>query len=198
MAPLLKPLRLFAWHDLAHDKQLPPSAPGTYGWYFDANALPRVVPTSTCHRVHAPWVLLYVGIAPAKPSAGRPPSRSTLRKRLRSHFRGNARGSTLRLTLGCLVGDSLGIEPVLAGKGSRCSFGAGEAVLSTWIAEHARVCWVEHDRPWELEEDAIATLDLPLNLAGNRGHPFHSILSELRRAGRKRALARRAADPARA
>lgn len=27
----------------------------------------------------------------------------------------------------------------------------GEATLSHWMAENARVCWIEHGEPWALE-----------------------------------------------
>ncbi|MFJ8030526.1 GIY-YIG nuclease family protein [Streptomyces sp. NPDC096032] len=63
-------------------------------------------------------------------------------------FRGNAEGSTLRLSLGCL----LDLELRRVGSGKRLTFGqAGEAKLSQWMADNARVCWVEHDEPWTLE-----------------------------------------------
>jgi GIY-YIG catalytic domain len=46
-------------------------------------------------------------------------------------------------------------------------FVEGEQALSAWMAENAYVSWVVRDRPWELETELIATLDLPLNLQGN-------------------------------
>ena len=111
-------------------------------------------------------------------------STQNLRKRVRYHFRGNAAGSTLRLTLGCL----LGLELRRVGSGKRMTFGkAGEAVLSQWMAEHARVCWLEHPEPWTVESDLIARLDLPLNLDQNRHNVFHSRLTEIRAQARRRA-----------
>lgn len=181
--PLLAPAPLFTWATLESAEDLPPRKPGTYAWYFDLAAVPANV-TGDAHTIAGRWVLLYVGIAPAKPSPHRTPSRKTLRSRIRFHFRGNARGSTLRLTLGCL----LGIDLVRVGSGDRLTFGEREAELSRWMADHARVCWVEHDYPWELEDQAIETLNLPLNLAGNQRHPFHATLSALRRDARQRAL----------
>jgi len=181
---LLSLAQLCAWRSLESDDDLPPRRPGTYAWYFDRAALPAIVPIGGAHPTDGRWVLLYVGIAPAKPSPNKVPSRKTLRSRLRFHFRGNARGSTLRLTLGCL----LGIELVRVGSGDRLTFGDSESVLSAWMADHARVCWVEGERPWELEDHAIEQLDLPLNLAGNQRHPFHGTLSALRRDAKARAL----------
>jgi GIY-YIG catalytic domain-containing protein len=92
--------------------------------------------------------ILYVGIAPRHMATRS--SRQNLRKRVRYHFRGNAYGSTLRFTLGCL----LGLELRRVGSGKRMTFTkAGEAVLSEWTAEHARVCWLEHPEPWTAEAD---------------------------------------------
>ena len=96
--------------------------------------------------------LLYVGISPKPPSAVGTPSRQTLRSRLRYHFRGNAEGSTLRLSLGCLLSQSLGIELRRVGSGRRMTFGAGERVLSDWLERNARVAWLACDEPWRIEE----------------------------------------------
>src|SRR5688572_23853962 len=84
-----------------------PRSPGVYGCYF--REIPPAVPTEGC-IVHDDLTLLYVGIAPKAPTQnGRSPSKATLRSRLRYHMRGNAYGSTLRLTLGCLMSERLGI-----------------------------------------------------------------------------------------
>jgi hypothetical protein len=132
--------------------------------------------------------LLYVGISPTAPPAnGRPLSREGLRSRIRTHYAGNAEGSTLRKTLGCLLADDLGIELRRVGSGGRMTFVFGEPVLSAWMAEHALVSWVTRDRPWELEEELIAALDLPLNLLGNSRHAFHPELSRIRSAAVRRA-----------
>jgi hypothetical protein len=48
------------------------------------------------------------------------------------------------------------------------------------MAENALVSWVEHDEPWELEEELIATLDVPLNLQGNAHNGFYRELKRLR------------------
>src|SRR5262249_35211568 len=128
------------------------------------------------------FVLLYVGIAP-----GPRPSRQTLRDRLRYHFRGNAEGSTLRLSLGCLLSESLGIELRRVGSGRRMTFGAGERALDDWLGRSARIAWMVCDWPWKTEEYLIRTVSLPLNLDQNRHHLFHSKLAELRRVAKARA-----------
>jgi hypothetical protein len=136
------------------------------------------------------WTLLYVGISPkAPPRNGRRPSRQTVRSRVRYHYRGNAEGSTLRLTLGVLLADRLGLELRRVGSGTRRTFSAGEERLSDWMAEHARVTVREHPEPWVLEEELIGALDLPLNLDQNSGHGFHAELSSKRRRAKLAALA---------
>lgn len=164
-----------------------PAAAGVYAWYF--TAAPPGVPLEGCH-VWQDAVLLYVGISPkAPPVNGRAPSRQTIRSRVRYHYRGNAEGSTLRLTLGCLLADELEIGLRRVGSGKRMTFGReGEARLTEWMARHARVVWMVADRPWEIEEQLIRSLVLPLNLDQNRHSPFHQELSA-RRAEQK-ALAR--------
>lgn len=64
---------------------------------------------------------------------------------------------------------------------------AGEATLSQWMEDNARVCWMEQDEPWELESQLISQLNLPLNLDQNRHNAFHSRLNELRAQARQRA-----------
>jgi hypothetical protein len=76
-------------------------------------------------------MLLYLGISPkAPPMNCRPPSRQNLRTRLQYHMRGNAMGPTLRLTLGCLLADELGLQLRRVGSGNRFTFCDGENRLS--------------------------------------------------------------------
>ena len=164
-----------------------PAAAGVYGWWFDC--IPAGIPTQNC-AARDGSTLLYVGISPkAPPMNGKPPSKATLRSRVRYHYSGNAEGSTLRLTLGVLLAQELGIELRRVGSGTRRTFSAGEQALSVWMADHARVSFVEHPTPWTLEEQLISTLDLPLNLDQNRHHSFHAELGALRRAAKTRAAA---------
>lgn len=157
-----------------------PKEAGLYGWYF--RQIPDDVPTDGC-VFHNGATLLYVGIAPSSSS-----SSAHLRSRLRQHLRGNAYGSTLRLTLGCLLSRKLGLELRQTQSGKRRTFGPGEKLLSDWIAEHARVVFVTSPEPWNIESKVVHGLCLPLNLEFNEGHAFHSQLSELRSATRKKAL----------
>ncbi len=190
MAPeegLLNPDRLYRAEEIrSRDCPIPATA-GVYAWYFTSP--PPGVPLQGCHE----WdgaVLLYVGISPkAPPTNGRAASQQTIRSRVRYHYRGNAEGSTLRLTLGCLLADELGIALRRVGSGMRMTFGhEGEGKLTDWMARHAQVVWTVADSPWKLEEELIRSLVLPLNLDQNRHSPFHQRLSAVR--AEQRTLAR--------
>lgn len=183
--PLLNPVHLYTRADVLLRPSVVPPAPGVYAWYF--NVVPPNVPIGYAHRFDG-HSLLYIGISPSRPPAnGKAPSRQNLRQRLRYHFRGNAEGSTLRLTLGSLLAPQLGIRLTRVGSGTRLTFAEGESTLSDWMADHARVCWMPHEAPWEEEERLIDALDLPLNLAGNKEHTFAAQLSAIRSAAKAQA-----------
>lgn len=146
------------------------------------------MPAAECHKTR--WgSLLYIGISPkAPPRNGRSPSRQNLRTRVRYHYRGNAAGSTLRLTLGSLLAAELLIQLRRVGSGQRLTFAEGEQVLSNWMGDHARVCWVTSSEPWELERSLIRKLVLPLNLDQNQHSGFHAQLTAAR--AQQRSVAR--------
>lgn len=182
---LLNPGRLWTRTEVLTRPCPVPRAAGVYAWFF--REIPPRVPTRGCVRL-GDHTLLYLGISPSRPPAnGKPPSRQRLINRIRYHFRGNAEGSTLRLTLGALMAEPLGIELRRVGSGQRMTFGPGEDRLSEWMGRNALVAWVPHPEPWLLEEELIAELSLPLNLAQNGRHEFRAVLSELRRSARQRA-----------
>jgi hypothetical protein len=165
-----------------------PAAAGLYGWWF--RRPPPGVDIGGCAQQDG-LTLLYVGISPkAPPTNGREPSRATIRQRLRTHFAGNAAGSTLRLTLGCLLGDELGLRLRRVGSTHRLTFtNPGEQALDHWMAEHAFVSWQVVERAWEAEREILASgLPLPLNLADNPSATRTSVLSEARRRARRAAL----------
>lgn len=186
--PLTDPERLWTCDEVLASPSPVPRRGGVYGWYF--RDVPPVVPTEGCVQ-RGLFTLLYAGISPKRPPRnGRAPSAQTLLHRVRYHMRGNAEGSTLRLTLGCLLSERLGLELRRVGSGRRMTFGhEGEAALSEWLSSNARVAWCEHERPWELEAECIRALSLPLNLAQNASHPFHPALSSIRAAAKARARA---------
>jgi hypothetical protein len=178
IALLLRPARLWSAAEILKDFAFVPKSAGVYAWYFDE--IPPGVPIADCHRNALSQVLLYVGIAPKKATTAKP-SRRTLRDRLRDHLTGNAEGSTLRLTLGCLLANKLGISLRRVGSGRRYTFtNPGEIVLDAWMAAHAHIAFAAVENPWELETRLLSTLSLPLNLSGNAAHPFAALLSRTR------------------
>lgn len=186
--PLLRPEHLFQRAEVLTRPSPVPQSPGVYAWYF--SELPTGIDGAGCHHVEG-LTLLYVGISPkAPPENGRLPSQQTLRTRLRTHFGGNAEGSTLRLTLGCLLAERLGIALRRVGSGRRYTFtNPGECALDTWMARHAFVTWTEHQSPWTPEHELLGSgLVLPLNIHGNPREDLRCYLSAVR------ARAKRAAE----
>ncbi|HEY0681618.1 MAG TPA: hypothetical protein VGD45_04760 [Steroidobacter sp.] len=185
VAALMKPERLWSRAEVRSRPSPVPRVAGVYAWYFLRP--PAGVSTRDCHKIRGA-ALLYVGISPKPPPAnGAAPSRQTLCGRIRCHFSGNAAGSTLRLTLGCLLAETLGIELRRVGSGRRLTFADGEQRLSEWMDRNARVCWMPVEQPWTIEEQLISKLSLPLNLRSNERHSFHPVLTEIRRDHRYRA-----------
>src|SRR4051794_25328860 len=130
MGLLLNPQRVWSRDDVLSGDCVPP-APGGDAW--DLREIPSGVPTRGC-VVQNGLTLLYVGIAPKAPPTNGRSSKQTLRSRIiRNHLKGNASSSTLRLTLGCLLSDHLGIELRRVGHGKRLTFADGEATLSEWM-----------------------------------------------------------------
>ena len=169
-----------------------PQASGVYAWYFKET--PSNVPVENC-VMYKELHLLYVGLSPSKPPRHGKTSNHNIRKRIKQHYNGNAEGSTLRLTLGCLLSESLDIELRRVGSGNRMTFSDGEVRLSNWMSENAFVTWVVHDEPWKLEDYTIKHLSLPLNLRDNEKHPFHRKLSSFRRDAKRKARARARQNP---
>ncbi|MGW5269185.1 GIY-YIG nuclease family protein [Rhodococcus sp. NPDC003994] len=165
-----------------------PTSRGVYGWWFDKPPSDSI-DTTNCQKRDG-LTLLYTGISPSKPPTnGKAPSKENIRKRIKYHYQGNAAGSTLRLTLGCLLGREHGIALRRVGaSGSRLHFHSDEALIDRWMDQHAFVSWVEHTEPWELEDHLIDTLDLPLNLQGNKHNHFYATLAKCRADARRHAF----------
>jgi hypothetical protein len=185
-AALLEPSHLCSRSEVLAKPSPVPGSAGVYAWYFDQP--PPDVPTAGTHT-RDDHFLLYVGIAPRKPTGSGQASRRTLRDRLRQHYALNAYGSTLRLTLGCLLGFEL--RRIASQKNpetaKRMTFGPDEERISAWMEKHARVVWVESEQPWTVEDQLIDEIDVPLNLRGNERHPFYPKLRAARAACRKQA-----------
>lgn len=174
MDALTNPIHLFSRTEVLARPCPIPAVRGVYAWYFKGT--PPSVPTEGCLTKDG-HTLLYVGISPKNDT-----SSENLRKRVTYHFRGNAEGSTLRLTLGALLAPISDYPLRRVGSGSRMTLThLGEQWLDEWMAENAKVCWVEHPQPWVLEDKLLKSLSLPLNLQGNAHHPFCGPLGEIRR-----------------
>ncbi|MBF4622599.1 hypothetical protein ITJ39_15690 [Clavibacter sp. VKM Ac-2542] len=158
---LLRPASLVQ----VNDAGTAPKQMGVYGWWFEPGCLPTpVLPHPTADG----FELLYVGIAPRKPAAAGSSSKSQLRARLASHAKKDASRSTLRLTLGVLLSDELGLTAGMQ-KG-RVTWGpVGEQALTAWMQQHARIGWVADDTPWLVEEELLRSVPLPLNISGKDG-----------------------------
>ena len=176
LQPIIAPSALHSRLAVLSTPSLPPSVPGVYAWFF--KDLPGSVPVDGCITKDS-LTLLYIGISPDK--IGKPNSRQNLRRRITTHFQGNAEGSTLRRSLGVLLAGESGYPLRRVGSGKRMTLThSGEQWLDDWMTENAFVCWLEHQAPWEFEDELLSSFSLPLNIKGNRDHPFARVLTEAR------------------
>ena len=186
---LLHPARLYGVAELRETPTLIPQEGGVYAWWF-SRMPPEVQPEKTA--VHGDRRLLYVGIAPRKPSAAGSASDSTLRNRLLNHCRGPLASSTLRRTLAVLLKSEFGLSITRTKAGKLKMPPEHEAWLTGWMEENARVIWVVNAAPWEVEDHLVqGTARLPLNIRGS-SDPFAKVLSAMR----SQILSRSAGDPA--
>ena len=150
-----------------------PDRNGVYAWWTDRGAIPRI--PSEPHPREEDLELFYVGIAPRDAR-----SSATLKSRIvGNHVGRNTGSSTFRFALAALLIDTLRLTPHRT-KTKYVLPAAQNQALSAWQREHLKLTWVQHDAPWLIEDEIIAALRPPLNLAGNAAHPFHSTLSETR------------------
>ena len=42
------------------------------------------------------------------------------------------------------------------------------------------VTWIENEEPWDLENKLLNSLSIPLNIQGNKHHPYASLLAQIR------------------
>jgi hypothetical protein len=175
---LTKPCLLYSRSAVLSKPCPVPAVRGVYAWFF--KDIPDCVPTDGC-VVKDGLTLLYVGISPKNDT-----SSENLKKRVTYHFKGNAEGSTLRLSLGVLLAEKSDFPLRRVGSGKRMTFThLGEQWLDDWLEENAFVCWVEHPKPWELEQELLTSLSLPLNIQDNQHHPFSAELSEMRKSAKR-------------
>ncbi len=149
-----------------------PAETGVYAWFFEPSKLG--IRGGYYEVLVEGYALLYVGMVPSRRD-----SKKRLKDRLRAHLRNTARQSTLRLSLGALLMEKLSLDPQPRADG-RVDFGETESTLTGWLGEHGHVAWMFHPAPWQIEGSLVRALGVPLNLYGNEGHPFFSILSSAR------------------
>ena len=119
--------------------------------------------------------LLYVGIAPRGAA-----SPATLRSRvLGQHLGGNIGSSTFRQSLAALLFEAHGWTTTWSGSRSQL-IPEDNRALSEWQNRYLFLTWVEHPRPWDVEQQVMVLVQPPLNLAGNASHPLRRRLTELR------------------
>jgi hypothetical protein len=177
---LLHPQKLYARDEILTRPSPVLKQPGIYAWYI--RNLPDIVPTADCHH-HQELPLVYVGIS------------KNLQKRLKQHLKGPTNSSTFRRTLGSLLVDELSLIPRMVGK-NKFNFGRTEEKLSQWIAQNCAVVWVAHPTPREIELEILnSDLSIPLNVEGNKDHPFQFSLKALRRTLKAKAVGDRAPSP---
>jgi hypothetical protein len=156
---------------------------GIYGWWFAPSSLH--VPDRQ-YIVKDGFQLLYTGISPRKPTNPQLAGSGNLRSRLRTHAKRDASWSTLRLSLGIMLAEQLGLA--LATHNGRTHWGPeGEARLSAWMGDHARVSWVRDLLPWETERELLAGTNIPLNIDQHLYDSFSDELHQRRRAAKEAA-----------
>lgn len=179
LAAILQPSSLFTPLRIINDLRCVPSEPGVYGWWFDA--VPKGIPFDRAPEFNGRR-LLYVGIAPHRPSGSGKVSKSNLRRRLRQHCKGPIRTSTLRRSLAAVLQSHLDLKVVRTHSQKLTMPLSDEIRLTKWLEESAAVCWHTSPSPWEIEHKLIhnASFLIPLNILGNR-HAFRSELKSLRK-----------------
>ena len=183
---LLHPKKLYSREDILKSPNPVPSQNGIYAWYFKST--PNIDIFKKYYQIETntkasflkdsfkfkDYQLLYIGISPKDIK-----SKNNIRNRIRGHMNGNSYGSTLRLSLGCLLSNELNIT--LNKYGSSIHFGEGEEKLSKWINHNAFVTFQTCEEPWNVEDEAIRTLLLPLNIRDNDKSVFKKPLETIRK-----------------
>jgi len=170
------PQRLYSRAEVLSNPSPVPKTHGLYAFFF--KEIPNGVPVQGC-LVHEGLNLLYVGSSPDKKS--KPDATQTLQQRVRYHFQGNADKSTLRRSLGILLAPESHFPLRRVGSGKKMTLTTlGEQWLDSWMENNAFVTWVEHEEPWTLENDLFQSVALPLNIQGNKHHPFAALLLKKR------------------
>ena len=149
-----------------------PSEPGLYAWFVDVEGATHLS-DGAAERILAG--LVYAG------QAGAGFSTATLTSRIRGHHLGGGiTSSTFRMTLAALLARRLHLVDV----GGRRLDGDGELRLTAWMRDHLSITAVATGSRAELsrlEDEVLARLDPPFNLAGMPSTSLRLTLSARRR-----------------
>ncbi len=158
-----------------------PREPGLYAWWATQGSIGGL-PPNPHPDPGLGLVLFYVGVAPNGPE-----SSATIRSRvIGNHLSGNTGSSTFRFTLAALLMDELGLHPVRTA--TKVALPTNEnRLLSTWQGEHLCVTWCVTPHPWLWEDEVIAVMKSPLNLAANAKHSYYSTVKQARAVFRRAA-----------
>ena len=175
-SPFANPQHLYSRQEVLANPCPVSKAYGVYAWFF--KEVPKGVPVEGS-LTYDGLTLLYIGSSPDK--KGTASATQTLQQRVRYHFQSNADGSTLRRSLGILLARESGFPLRRVGSGKKMTLtNKGERWLDSWMQENAFVTWIDNDEPWVLENQLFHTLALPLNIQGNKHHPFAALLTKMR------------------
>jgi hypothetical protein len=160
-----------------------PARPGFYAWWIEREVIGGV--PYHPHPARSEFGLLYIGISPKRPG-----SSGLIRSRvIEQHVRGNTSSSTFRFVLASMLLDQLQLKPRATTKKVVLDKVDNDR-LREWQFEHLWVTWCERERPWEVEDEAIALMQPPLNAAANQAHPFYATVTSARAAFRAAAATR--------
>ncbi len=166
---------------LPHEREGLPRKPGLYAWWATPGSIGGF-PPNPHPDPEVGLVLFYVGIAPNGPG-----SSATIRSRvIGNHLTGNTGSSTFRFTLASLLLEELGLHPVRSA--TKVVLPTKEnRLLSRWQGEHLRLTWCVTRHPWLREDEVIALMEPPLNLAANANHLYYSTVKDARAVFRRAA-----------
>ena len=151
-----------------------PTLRGIYGLFFSTP--PGAVPTDGCY-VRDGLMLLYIGTAGFDLRKN-----GTLRTRLGDHhLGGNERRSTVCQTLAALLPNIAGPAIAKNERGNIKLHTSKDGVmrLRQWMDENIAACWIDFQRPADLEVKLVNQYAPPLNI-DFCPHPFVSQLKVLR------------------
>jgi hypothetical protein len=164
----------------------PPHNTGIYFWWFGLSTLDAIVTPEMREALHIQtaqltsnrYALLYVGKAA---------DQTLFERTVNKHLGRSAHVSTLRHSLGSLIANRLDLprcETAKAGKFAVEGPQDLERRITDFLHLNAMLSWVTSTTPTDLERQLLGDynrLSLPLNIAGNRSHPFCRTLCSLRK-----------------